>query len=153
MRYYLTNILVNYQENPKNLHTQSICFNRDNTWKINLEFLTSIVIHSFCISFRRVPMRSCHHQWNIGPPWKSCDKELLWDSRERSFRETGKTKLECVKGNPKIYREKQNEKRTTQAREKRTLQFFRFLGDYSLFGRVIKILMFNSIDSQTPYSR
>ena len=61
--------------------------------------------------------------------------------------------LECLTGNPKIYGEKQNEKRTKQAREKRTLRFFRFLGDYSLFGRVIKTLMFNSIDSQTPYSR
>ena len=70
----------------KNLHTQSICFNRDNTQEANLEFLASIVSHSFCISFRRVPMQSCHHQLNIRSPWKSCDKELLWDSRERSFR-------------------------------------------------------------------
>ena len=87
----------------KNLHTQSICFNRDNTRKINLEFLTSIVIHSFCISFRRVPMRSCHHQWNIGPPWKSCDRELLWDSRASRLIFTNKMALEPSKNKKENY--------------------------------------------------
>ena len=66
-------------------------------------------------------MPPCHQQWNaISDPLENLVTKNSFEILEKGHFAKRQTKLQWLKANPKIYREKQKEKKKRQAREKRT---------------------------------
>lgn len=101
---------ASFHENSTNRHTPFIRLSRGNSSNHRPRALASKETHCF----RTCKCGSRPTKSKIEPPGKSRDKELLWNSRERSFCKTRNTD----RTQSKINREKHKEKWAKKAREK-----------------------------------
>ena len=115
-----------FSRKSKIIHIKSICFHKDNARKINLEFLASIVIHSFS---SHLDTCQCGHATTdeISEPLQSLVTKNSFEILEKDhFARQGKRSCNVLREIQKFTKRKRKKRGQSRLGKKENLGFFDF---------------------------